>query len=162
MRNTIVVMNAKGGVGKSTLLHILGALDRPTSGRVFFAGEDVFARSEAGLTRFRRQDVGFVFQFYNLLSEMTALENAMLPALLLRLPVQEARARAADALADVTTLAQYADWMKGMFTLVPDGDYDLKTFATDARMRSRATCSAPRSSPSYSSSNLPVIDGSAA
>ncbi len=49
---------------------------------MLFAGEDMFARSEAGLTRFRRQDVGFVFQFYNLLAEMTALENTMVPALL--------------------------------------------------------------------------------
>src|SRR5262245_24725140 len=97
----MVALLGASGVGKSTLLHIMGALDRPSSGRVFFAGEDVFARSEAGLTRFRRQDVGFVFQFYNLLAEMTALENAMVPALLLRLPAREARTRAADALADV-------------------------------------------------------------
>src|SRR5262249_37033913 len=79
------------GVGKSTLLHILGTLDRPTSGCVHFAGEDVFARSEAGLARLRRFDVGFVFQFYNLLGEMNAVENAMLPALLQRAPVEVAR-----------------------------------------------------------------------
>jgi lipoprotein-releasing system ATP-binding protein len=97
----MVSLVGASGVGKSTLLHILGALDHPTAGRVLFAGEDVFARSEAGLTRFRRQDVGFVFQFYNLLAEMTALENTMVPALLLRLPAAEARARAADALSDV-------------------------------------------------------------
>jgi lipoprotein-releasing system ATP-binding protein len=97
----MVALVGASGVGKSTLLHILGAVDRPTAGRVLFAGEDVFARSEAALTRFRRQEVGFVFQFYNLLSEMTALENAMVPALLQRVPTREARARAADALADV-------------------------------------------------------------
>ncbi len=97
----MVALVGASGVGKSTLLHILGALDRPTAGRVLFANEDVFARSEAGLTRFRRQEVGFVFQFYNLLGEMTALENAMVPALLQRLATREARARAADALADV-------------------------------------------------------------
>jgi lipoprotein-releasing system ATP-binding protein len=97
----MVALVGASGVGKSTLLHILGAVDRPTAGRVLFAGEDVFARSEAALTRFRRQEVGFVFQFYNLLSEMTALENAMVPALLQRVPIREARARAADALADV-------------------------------------------------------------
>ena len=97
----MVALVGASGVGKSTLLHILGALDRPTAGRVLFADEDVFARSEAGLTRFRRQEVGFVFQFYNLLGEMTALENAMVPALLQRLATREARARAADALADV-------------------------------------------------------------
>jgi lipoprotein-releasing system ATP-binding protein len=97
----MVALVGASGVGKSTLLHILGAVDRPTAGRVLFAGEDVFARSEAALTRFRRQEVGFVFQFYNLLSEMTALENAMVPPLLHLVPTREARPPAADALADV-------------------------------------------------------------
>ena len=97
---TVAIIGASG-VGKSTLLHILGTLDRPTAGRVMFAGEDVFARSEAGLARLRRVEVGFVFQFYNLLGEMTALENAMLPALLQRVPSAEARERAAAALSEV-------------------------------------------------------------
>jgi lipoprotein-releasing system ATP-binding protein len=97
---TVAVIGASG-VGKSTLLHLLGALDRPTAGRVLFAGEDVFARSDAGLARLRRSQVGFVFQFYNLLGEMTALENAMVPALLQRLPAAQARERAAAALAEI-------------------------------------------------------------
>src|SRR5215510_1056108 len=97
---SVAVIGASG-VGKSTLLHVLGTLDRPTSGRVLFAGEDVFARSEAGLARLRRDDIGFVFQFYNLLGEMSALENAMLPALLQRLPIAEARSRAGAALQEV-------------------------------------------------------------
>jgi lipoprotein-releasing system ATP-binding protein len=97
----MVALVGASGVGKSTLLHILGALERPTAGRVLFAGEAVFERSEAGLTRFRRQEIGFVFQFYNLLSEMSALENTMIPALLRRSSTSEARAWAADALADV-------------------------------------------------------------
>jgi lipoprotein-releasing system ATP-binding protein len=97
---SVAVVGASG-VGKSTLLHLLGTLDRPSGGRVRFAGEDVFARSEAGLARLRREEIGFVFQFYNLLGEMTALENAMLPALLQRLPVSEARARATAALGEV-------------------------------------------------------------
>jgi len=97
---TVAVIGASG-VGKSTLLHILGTLDRPTGGRVVFAGEDVFARSEAGLARLRRSEVGFVFQFYNLLGEMTALENAMLPALIQRVPADEARERASVALGEV-------------------------------------------------------------
>jgi lipoprotein-releasing system ATP-binding protein len=97
---SVAVIGASG-VGKSTLLHVLGALDRPTAGRVLFSGEDVFARSDAGLARLRRTEVGFVFQFYNLLGEMTALENAMLPALLQRLAAAEARERAAVALQEV-------------------------------------------------------------
>ena len=89
------------GVGKSTLLHLLGGLDRPTAGEVRFDGEEVFSRSESGLARFRRTEIGFVFQFYNLLGEMTALENAMLPGLLQRRPWEEARSRAVDALNEV-------------------------------------------------------------
>ncbi|MEK6665865.1 MAG: ABC transporter ATP-binding protein [candidate division NC10 bacterium] len=100
-RGEVVALVGASGVGKSTLLHLLGALDRPTAGQVLFDGEDVFARSESGLARFRRTEVGFIFQFYNLLGEMTALENAMLPALLQRLPWEEARSRAADALHEV-------------------------------------------------------------
>jgi lipoprotein-releasing system ATP-binding protein len=97
----IVALVGASGVGKSTLLHLLGTLDRPSAGRVLFEGEDVFARGEAGLVRFRRHQVGFVFQFYNLLGEMTALENAMLPALLARRPAREAREEAAAALVEV-------------------------------------------------------------
>jgi lipoprotein-releasing system ATP-binding protein len=97
---TVAVIGASG-VGKSTLLHLLGALDRPSAGRVRFDGEDLFVRSETGLARYRRTEVGFVFQFGNLLGEMTALENAMIPALLQRLPSVTARARAAEALGEV-------------------------------------------------------------
>jgi lipoprotein-releasing system ATP-binding protein len=97
---TVVVIGASG-VGKSTLLHLLGALDRPSAGRVRFDGEDLFARSESGLARYRRTEVGYVFQFGNLLGDMTALENAMIPALLQRLPQPVARARAHEALVEV-------------------------------------------------------------
>jgi lipoprotein-releasing system ATP-binding protein len=97
----MIALVGASGVGKSTLLHLLGALDRPSAGRVLFRGEDLFARNEAALVRYRRHDVGFVFQFYNLLGEMTALENAMIPALLARRPAGEARERAAAALAAV-------------------------------------------------------------
>jgi ABC-type lipoprotein export system ATPase subunit len=97
----VVALVGASGVGKSTLLHLLGALDRPSAGRVLFQGEDIFARNEVGLARYRRQEVGLVFQFYNLLGEMSALENAMLPALIARRPRREARERAAAALAEV-------------------------------------------------------------
>jgi lipoprotein-releasing system ATP-binding protein len=97
----VVALVGASGVGKSTLLHLLGALDRPTAGRVLFQGEDLFGRGESALTRYRRQDVGFVFQFYNLLGDLSALENAMVPALLQRVAAREARERAALALAEV-------------------------------------------------------------
>src|SRR6185369_603291 len=86
----VVALVGASGVGKSTLLHVLGTLDRPTRGRVRWRGDDLFGRGESGLVRFRRDEIGFVFQFYNLLGEMTALENAMLPALLSRRPMREA------------------------------------------------------------------------
>jgi len=97
---SIAVIGASG-VGKSTLLHLLGGLDHPTGGQVLFAGEDLYARSESALAKLRRTEVAFIFQFYNLLGEMTALENAMMPALLQRLPAAEARERSASALQEV-------------------------------------------------------------
>ncbi|MGH7373764.1 MAG: ABC transporter ATP-binding protein, partial [Candidatus Rokuibacteriota bacterium] len=96
-----VAIIGASGVGKSTLLHLLGTLDRPTAGRVLFDGADLSSWTDAALARLRRTEVGFVFQFYNLLGEMTALENAMLPALLQRASVPEARERAAAALHEV-------------------------------------------------------------
>jgi lipoprotein-releasing system ATP-binding protein len=100
----LVAVVGASGIGKSTLLHVLGALDRPTAGSVWFRGEDLFARSEAELTRFRREEVGFVFQLYNLLTDFSALENAMLPALIQRRPPEEARRLAVDALREVGLL----------------------------------------------------------
>jgi len=97
----VVALVGASGVGKSTLLHLLGALDRPSGGRALYRGQDIFARGEAALARYRRHEIGFVFQFYNLLGEMTALENAMIPALLARRPAAEARERAAAALVEV-------------------------------------------------------------
>ena len=97
----LVAIVGASGVGKSTLLHLLGALDRPTAGRVTFRGEDLFARTDAELCRFRRHEVGFVFQLYNLLAEFSALENAMLPALIQRRSAAEAERLALEALRDV-------------------------------------------------------------
>jgi lipoprotein-releasing system ATP-binding protein len=70
------------GVGKSTFLHILGALDRPTFGKVFYDGADIFSLDEDSLALFRNRTIGFVFQFHHLLPEFTALENVMMPGLI--------------------------------------------------------------------------------
>ena len=89
------------GAGKSTLIHIIGTLDHPTSGNVLFDGVDVFTWPEKRLAAFRNRKIGFVFQFHNLLPEFTALENAMMPALIQRIPIGEAKKRAAAILGEV-------------------------------------------------------------
>ncbi|HNR30069.1 MAG TPA: ABC transporter ATP-binding protein [Candidatus Hydrogenedentes bacterium] len=76
-----LAISGPSGVGKSTLLHILGTLDRPTSGDVFFRGASLARMSRSAVNRIRNEDIGFVFQFYHLLPEFTALENVMMPAL---------------------------------------------------------------------------------
>ncbi len=78
---TIAVVGASG-IGKSTLLHLLGTLDRPDSGTLWFRGEDVFLFNDIKLARFRNHSIGFVFQFHHLLPEFSAVENAMIPALI--------------------------------------------------------------------------------
>lgn len=70
------------GSGKSTLLHIIGAVDRPTSGKVYLNGEDVFARKDEQLAIFRRREVGLIYQFYNLIPVLTAEENMTLPMIM--------------------------------------------------------------------------------
>ncbi len=72
------------GIGKSTLLHLLGALDRPDEGQIIFDGTDIFKLNNSQLAEFRRTKVGNIFQFYHLLAEFTALENVMIPALMYR------------------------------------------------------------------------------
>ncbi|RMG92696.1 MAG: ABC transporter ATP-binding protein [Candidatus Dadabacteria bacterium] len=89
------------GAGKSTLLHLLGGLDRPTGGTVRFGREDLFARSDPELARFRNRHVGFVFQFHHLLPEFTAVENVAFPARIAGVPRREAEARARDLLEQV-------------------------------------------------------------
>ena len=79
------------GIGKSTLLHILGTLDRPDKGALYFGGKDVYQFDSSGLAQFRNRQVGFVFQFHHLLPEFSALENAMMPALIQGLDKAEAR-----------------------------------------------------------------------
>ena len=78
---TVAIVGASG-IGKSTLLHIVGTLDRPDSGKLLFKGEDVFLYDDPKLARFRNESVGFVFQFHHLLPEFSALENVMMPVLI--------------------------------------------------------------------------------
>lgn len=87
---TLAVAGASG-VGKSTLLHILGTLERPTAGRVLWEGEEVFTLDDRRLAAFRNRKVGFVFQFHYLLPEFDALENVMMPALIAQVPKPQAQ-----------------------------------------------------------------------
>lgn len=91
----MVAVVGASGVGKSTLLHVLGALDRPTRGEVYFQGEPLFTRSDKDLARFRNQSLGFIFQFHHLLPEFSALENVMMPGLMSGESRQKVRQKAA-------------------------------------------------------------------
>ncbi len=97
----MVALTGPSGAGKSTFLHLVGALDAPTSGRVLFEGRDLASLGEGERARFRNESVGFVFQSHHLLPEFTALENAMMPCLVRRLPRSEARRRAEASLGRV-------------------------------------------------------------
>lgn len=81
-RGEMIGVMGASGVGKTTLLQVLGTLDRPSAGRVLYGERDVFSLENSALARFRNESIGFVFQFHHLLSEFSALENAMMPALI--------------------------------------------------------------------------------
>jgi len=93
-----IAIIGQSGVGKSTLLHVLGSLERPTAGKVFFEGRDLFAMDEREMAEFRNRNLGFVFQFHYLLADFSALENVAMPALIGRMPDREANERAASVL----------------------------------------------------------------
>ncbi len=97
----IVAIVGESGTGKSTLLHLLGALDRPNSGTVHYNGQDIFKQDDAALAAFRNQSIGFVFQFHHLLPEFSALENVAMPALICGQSVAAARPRALTLLAQL-------------------------------------------------------------
>ena len=82
------------GVGKTTLLHVLGTLDRPTGGKVFYEGKDIYALNEKELALFRNREIGFVFQLHHLLPEFSALENTMMPCLIQGIPKKESATQA--------------------------------------------------------------------
>jgi len=94
----IVAIVGASGVGKSTLLHLLGGLDRPTEGTIFYGGEDIFALNDQELDRFRNEEIGFVFQFHHLLPEFTALENVAMPGLIAQQKPHVAQDRAKELL----------------------------------------------------------------
>jgi lipoprotein-releasing system ATP-binding protein len=100
-RGDRVAIVGQSGVGKSTLLHILGTLDRPTAGRLLFRGEDVFSRTSSELAALRNDFLGFVFQFHHLLPEFSAVENVMMPGLIRGTSTGEMRERAERMLAEV-------------------------------------------------------------
>jgi putative ABC transport system ATP-binding protein len=97
-RGESVAVMGPSGSGKSTLLNLIAGLDRPTHGTVTVGGEHVEVLSETGLARFRRRQVGMIFQFFNLLDDMTVLDNVLLPAQLAGMPTAKARARAEELL----------------------------------------------------------------
>ncbi len=100
-RGEMVALMGPSGVGKSTLLHILGTLDRPTSGNVFYEGRDIFDLKDDALARFRSRAVGFVFQFHHLLPEFNAFENTIMSALISGMNHGEAGKKAERILSDV-------------------------------------------------------------
>lgn len=100
-RTERVAIIGESGVGKSTLLHILGTLDRPSTGTVVLDGQDLFALPDPELAAWRNREIGFIFQFHHLLPDFSALENVMMPGLIAGLGWPDARKRAEEMLAKV-------------------------------------------------------------
>ena len=97
----MVAVVGASGAGKSTMLHIMGMLDRPTKGTVYFNNQDLFQMSDSQQADFRNRRIGFVFQFHHLLPEFTALENACMPALIQRRPLEDVEQEATVLLQEV-------------------------------------------------------------
>jgi lipoprotein-releasing system ATP-binding protein len=108
----MLAITGASGVGTSTLLHVLGTLDRPEGGKVWVGGDEVFGLEERRLREFRNRTLGFVFQFHHLLPEFTALENVMMPLLIGRVPAAKAREEA-GALLDELGMTPRADHRPG-------------------------------------------------
>ena len=104
---SLAIMGPSGS-GKSTLLNLIAGLDRPTTGEVWVAGERIDKLSETGLARFRRRQVGMIFQFFNLLEDMTVADNVILPAQLAGMKTKPARARTGELLTALR-IEQHAD-----------------------------------------------------
>jgi lipoprotein-releasing system ATP-binding protein len=104
----IVALVAPSGTGKSTLLHVAGLLEKPDGGEVFVGGEPTSGMDDAGRTRLRREEIGFVYQFHHLLPEFSAIENVVMPQIIRGLPKTEARERGRQLL-DFLGLAKRLD-----------------------------------------------------
>jgi lipoprotein-releasing system ATP-binding protein len=100
-RGESLAVTGPSGTGKSTLLHILGTLDSPTSGEIRLLNENPFALNESGQAEFRRRHIGFVFQDHQLLPQLNVLENTLVPALAVTRPTDEQRGRALELLSAV-------------------------------------------------------------
>lgn len=98
--NLIAIMGVSG-VGKTTLLNLLGALDTPTSGKIIFQGKDIFSQTECERAEFRNKKIGFIFQFYHLLPEFTALENVCIPLFIRGIDRNTAETKAMQMLKEV-------------------------------------------------------------
>ena len=98
-RGEFVSITGPSGSGKTTLLNLLGCLDRPTTGSILFEGQDISGLTESRLNQLRLKKIGFVFQSFNLMPVLTALENVMFPMEIARVPEKERRKRAAELLA---------------------------------------------------------------
>ena len=96
-----VAITGASGCGKTTLLHLIGGMDRPDSGRILFGDLDLSQIASSALALYRNREVGFVFQFHHLLPEFSAVENAMMPLLLRREPASSARTRAGKLLSQL-------------------------------------------------------------
>ena len=92
-KGEVVSIVGASGAGKSTLLHILGTLDKPDEGNLYLAGKEVFTQSSKALADFRNKNLGFVFQFHNLLPEFSAMENIMIPGLIAKMEEKKVKAR---------------------------------------------------------------------
>src|SRR6266481_2338828 len=97
-RGELLALRGASGAGKSTLLHLLGGLDTPNRGEIWFAGENLATLSRLARARARNRRVGFIFQAYHLFPELDALENVCLPARMARMPAPQAEAAARDLL----------------------------------------------------------------
>jgi len=97
----VVIIIGPSGVGKSTLLHVLGSLDKPSGGDVHINGQNVFELDDQRLARFRNENIGFVFQFHHLLPEFTALENVMLPGMMYNKDIDKVKSDALKLLGEV-------------------------------------------------------------